>query len=286
MSADIKVQVTDFIPEFLALMQKGYGDRVFTQTQAAVKSISEMYMATWRGYASGNMIIPGKKPIRSRGPYTRSIKLRTIKNGEAYEIYTNFPYHAIIEEGHGPIDLKPGLTSGPKARTGKKGPYNIVSFRQGVPGTARNNNPMPIKIYGQMLRDTKKADEDKAKGLVDKPGTSKVLKSGPRVENRAYEWGHKFDQKSQYGRRSQRYSGYTWKAGKYAGMVRMDTSSKKKRHSEYRTFRVVSKYGSKPNSWIVPPEEPKPIRQATVDFVGSSVDIESVLRTAIEKDIS
>ncbi|GAF89056.1 unnamed protein product, partial [marine sediment metagenome] len=57
------------------------------------------------------------------------------------------------------------------------------------------------------------------------------------------------------------------------------------KRSSYITFRVVS-HASPANSWIIPPQAPIPIRQATVDFVGQEFNVEDVLRQAIEKDIS
>ena len=175
---------------------------------------------------------------------------------------------------------------------GKHGSYNIVAFRHNTPGSSTSGNPMPVSIYKLMLDSSKEADTAKAKGLSIRPGTSSVLKSSKDPTQRQYTWGARLDttfrnpagQKDQFARRSKRATGYTWKSGKYQGMVRTQQSTSKAKRSGYITFRIVSA-NSDPRSWIVPPQDPIPIRQATVDFVDRTVPIEQLLRDAIEKDL-
>ena len=288
MKKDITVHAVDLIPEFAQLLQAGYADKVFTHTIGALRQVASMYQMVWRKYASGAMVVPGKPPINSRGEYTRSIQIRD-GGKNRITVYTDYLPHKYIEDGHPRIDLKPGLLRGPKAKMGKHGPYNIVSFRHGVPGSdPYRNNPMPMRIYNLIKEITDEADQEKQAGLSTKGGTSKILtprykKSSGETKQATYSWGKGIHKLDQTGRRSKVATGYTWKSGKYAGMQRMAGSTQRAKHNKYITFRIVS-YKSDPQSWIVPEKPPIPIRQATVDFVQPFA--EEMLREAIERDIS
>lgn len=291
MAKDLEVKITDYTPEFVTLMQNAKAGFVFNHTANALSFIAQAYQKVWVSFARGTMRVPGAKLIQSRGPYARSIQ---VDDSQLYEktIFTDFEPHRYIEQGHGEIDLKPGLLAGKSARTGKVGPYNIVAFRHGVPttrekgeGATTRRDVMPVSIFNLMLEKTRKADADKKAGISARGGASRQLTSGSKPENRSYKWGARLDNKLSRGQRSQRYSKYTQATGKYAGMVRMQQRTGAAKRTAYITFRVVS-HASPANSWIVPPQAPIPIRQATVDFVDQQFNVEDVLRQAIEKDIS
>ena len=146
MKQKVSVKVTDFIPEFVQILKNTHGDKLFSHTMGAIKQISLMYQMIWRKYAAGEMTVPGKPPIHSKGDYTRSINIDDSQSN-IITIYTDFPYHKYIESGHGIIDLKHGLLRGPKAKMGKNGPYNIVAYRHGVPGSDKQSSPMPLQIF-------------------------------------------------------------------------------------------------------------------------------------------
>lgn len=278
--AEIKVDLSKFLPEFVRLLQRGQAEKVFTHTAAAIHALAVMYQETWRSFASGTPIPGIPRVINSRGPYIKSIQLDDSKTFVKV-VYTDYPPHRYIEEGHPPIDLKPGLLSGPKARMGKEGPYNVVSFRHGTPGTI--GAPMPRSIYREMLEGSKKADADKAAGLTGVGGRSEVI-GRDQAGQRIYQWGFRLDAKHQVGRRSKVAAGYTWKSGKFAGMVRMDVSTSRARRSQYMTFRTVS-FRSDPQSWIVPEQDPIPIREKVVEYVGSNVDVADMLSNALSQDL-
>lgn len=291
MAKDLEVKITDYTPDFVKLMQNAKGGFVFNHTSNALSFIIQAYQKVWVSFARGSMRVPGAKLIQSRGPYARSIQ---VDDSKPYEktVFTDFEAHKYIEQGHGEIDLKPGLLAGSSAREGKAGPYNIIAFRHGVPssqekgaGATTRRDVMPISIFNLMLEKTRQADAEKKSGLSTRGGASKQLTSGAKPENRSYKWGARLDNKMARGQRSQLHSKSTWATGKYAGMVRMQQSTGKAKRSSYITFRVVS-HASPPNSWIVPPQAPIPIRQATVDFVAQQFNVEDILRQAIEKDIS
>jgi len=289
MAKTLEVKVIERSPEFIRLLKRGYSDALFSNVRAALSSIAQIYQKTWRSYAYGQMAVPGSKPIFSSGPYARSIQIDDSKPLEK-SIFTDYPPHKYIEDGHPEIDLKPGLLSGPQARQGKNGPYNIVSFRHLTPDSKRGQltgRAMSQNLYNFMRSMTDKADQEKSKGLSHIGGRSVQLTAGRRPENRSYEWGQRLDAKLGGPRKTSK-TGYQWKTGKRAGMVRMESpSGQKETRTQYRTFRVVSAR-SDPRSWIVPAADPIPIRQAVVDFVDSTYGgvLQDMLKQAIKADIS
>lgn len=254
--SEIRVEVNQFLPDFIELMEKVQGEKVFTQTLAAFNQIAVMYQKAWREFAGGTPMPGTPNVIHSRGDYIRSIQTN-LTDPVSKIIFTDFPPHRFIESGHGEIDLKAGLLAGPKARTTKEGqPYNIVHFRHGVPGTLPSNRPMPINVHYLMQKEERKARQSKRTTL------SQVRASKPRQ----YAWRARLGEAGARRVKQTSQGQYQWKAGMYTGMVRMQTSTGRAKSSEYITFRVVS-MRSDPRSWIVPPREGIPIRQIVVDTV-------------------
>lgn len=281
--AELVVRADNYIPEFAALLEKTGTATVFANTLNAIQHIAEMYQQVWISYASGTPI-PGAPRIINSAEYARSIMLED-DDPAVKVVYTTSDQHIRIERGSPEVDLKPGLLSGPKARQGKDGPYNIVPFRHMTPG-AVTGMPMPANVYRLMLKRSKEADELKAQGLISYGGKSRVIRGSSVPEERIYEWGYRFDRKSQQGRETKRIDSdrtYEHRSGRYAGMVRMDTSSGRARSSLYMTFRTVS-FRSDPNSWIIPEKSPIPIRERVVETVDPIA--REMLREALEADIS
>jgi hypothetical protein len=294
MPSSFLIRVKDIIPQFVQLQKKGKSNLVFLHTEAALEKLSTMYQETWMQAALGASL-PGLPFVINSTNYQRTIQRKQISQ-YVWEIYSNYATKSglgvteLLEKGHGPIDLKEGLLKGSKSRAGANGRYNIVSFRQGIPGTDQHrNNPMPLSVYRSFTQQVKKADSMQKAGASSIPGTSYTSKSadGGRAE---YVWGSKYNSKSQIGRRSkiiknkgERIGEYTWKAGKYAGMVRLQQSTSKSKRGGYFTFRVVSSR-SDPMSWIVPEQDPFPIRQSVIDFMRPIA--EGMLKEAMEADIT
>lgn len=294
----MRLRVTDFVPEFVQLMKRGKTHLVLSQTMAALQFLSAAYQERWVGAAQGAMALPGLPfLVHSKGGYARSIQRRQI-SPTVWEVFSGYTTKTgrgvteLLERGHGPIDLKPGLLAGPKSRAMKGGGrYNVVSFRHGTPGSDQfRNNPMPLSVYQEFTRQVKAADAAKAAGASEGGGTSYVTKSSATPSGRRYRWGLHYDQESQRGRRSKIVKNrkgrpvghYTWASGKYAGMVRLEQSTARSRRGGYMTFRVVSSK-SDPMSWVVPAQPPWPVRDAVIE---SMRDIaEGMLREALEADL-
>lgn len=294
MPKTLTITVQDIVPEFIQLAKRGKGNLILAHTERAVEKLSTMYQDAWVRAASGAPMA-GLPFIVNGTNYQGSIKRRQISptSWEVYSDYTTKTGRSVtelLEAGHGPIDLKPGLLRGPKSRQGKEGRYNIVSFRQGTPGSDPfRNNPMPLSVYKSFTAQVKAVDAARKAGSSPIPGTSHTSVSSAKPGDRSYVWGTRFDQTSQRGRRSklikkkgQRVGQYTWKTGKYAGMVRTQQSTQRSRRGGYFTFRVVSA-GSDPQSWIVPEQDPWPVRQVVTDTMRPLA--EEILREALEADI-
>lgn len=292
MAKDIELTVVDFAPGFAQLAKDVPFSKLFPNLLQALNLIAINHAVQWRKFTMGEQIPGAPRVINSRGDYTRSIQA-DISKEQLKTVFSQGPWTDQIEKGHGEIDLKPGLLHGPKARMGKNGPYNIVPFRHGIPNSLKSNNPMPQDLYNLIRRETNKADKLRAQGGQGRPGVSKIVGKGPGVWQRVsgaqdlknnYEWGYRVPASKrgpiQTKHMSQR--GYTWKTGKHTGMVRMDASTKRARTSEYITFRVVS-YKSDPASWIVPPQDPIPIRDKVIETLKD--ETQRLLKIAIEEDL-
>ncbi len=294
MPKTLLITVEELVPEFIQLQKRGRGNLVFAHTERAVEKLSTMYQEAWIQAASGASY-PGLPFVINSTQYQRTIKRRQIAP-MIWEIYSDYTTKSglgvtdLLEKGHGLIDLKPGLLRGPKSRAGKEGRYNIVAFRHGAPGSDPfRNNPMPISVYKTFTQDVKQADAQRKAGSQAIPGTSYTSKSSATPGDRSYTWGARFDKTSQLGRKTKEIKQkgktvghYTLKTGKYAGMVRLQQSTTKSRRGGYMTFRIVSSR-SDPSSWIVPEQEPWPIRKVVTDFMRPFA--EGILKEALEADI-
>lgn len=294
MSRSLTVTAQNILPEFVRLAMNGRKDLVFKTTEVAIEKLSTMYQEAWMRAASG-AALPGLPFVVNSKQYHRTIERRQL-GPTSWEIYTSYTTKTgmsvteLLEKGHGLIDLKPGLLSGPKSRAGKNGRYNIVSFRHGVPGSdPYRNNPMPLSVYKNFTSQVKAAEQQKATGAASVGGKSTVQQSSGTPGGRSYTWGSRFDRASKLGQETKTIKKkgkvigeYTHKSGRYAGMVAMQSSTQNARHSHYLTFRVVSSH-SDPMSWIVPEQPPWPVRQAVKDYMKPFA--EEMLQRALEEDM-
>lgn len=290
----MQITTQELIPEFIQLMKKGKDDLLFAHVENALETLSAWYQKTWIRAASG-AALPGLPFVINSTNYHRTIHRRQLDRF-TWEIYSDYTTKtglgvtALLEQGHGPIDLKPGLLNGPKSRQGKKGRYNIVAYRHGVPGSdAFRNSPMPMSVYKSFTQSVKEVDAMKQTGASKTSGTSFSTKSSSQPGSRKYTWGLKYDKDSQLGRQKKVIKNkgkvlgeYTHKSGRFAGMVRMQQSTTKSKRGGYMTFRIVSAM-SDPFSWIVPEQEPWPVRKSVKEFMKPIA--EGMLQEAMEADL-
>lgn len=158
-----------------------------------------------------------------------------------------------IHDGYAPFDMKPGFLRSPKASVHKDGrpkktKHFIMSFRQMTPGTT---------------------------GITGKAMSRSVHKAAKEGINFEDQLGTKEDP-SDFGLVNSK--GYEWQNGPLAGMTNAAATSEQKRHSQFRTFRVISEK-SDPNSWWHPGQDSNDIIGATVSYVQPYVE-EGIRRAA------
>jgi len=266
----LHVAAVEIAGPFDKLIAKGiFNANTFPHVAEMLDELANEYAAQWRSYTQGEAIPPSGRKINSRGDYTRSIGVDTTSPFvKLIFSAASKPYTEWIERGHEEYDMKPFLLAGPKARQGKSGPYNIIPFRHGVPGTNVSNHPMPKSTYSIMQKMTNRLDNAFRAGQSAIPGTSRVLSvtQGPAGIRRTYQWGYRLPE-SQGGPRqtkvTQQHGMYTWATGEHSSMYRMEASTKNARSSTYMTFRIVSIH-SNPSSWIMPEVPAVAIREAVV----------------------
>ncbi|RDE12121.1 MAG: hypothetical protein C4K49_10590 [Candidatus Thorarchaeota archaeon] len=208
-------------------------------TVRAIKVSTALLEYTWKAYAMGAAIPGTKIRLKSvRGEYAKSIHKSF--QGLHGVVYSDSPYAASIEDGEEAKDLKKIIPFGPRARMGKNGPYSIVPFRHGAPGSL--SAPMPSAVYGQILAKIRAGEIKKSTVQKKVPGFNAA---GEVVLTNKYKWGSRM-KLPQFPN--------------LEGMVVFNVSAGNQARGEYLTFRVVSANAPKQsnaqkgwaNSWVVP----------------------------------
>lgn len=242
-----------------------------THTRDAVRSATiDLVQRKWIEYASGVTVTYSGGTFRVQsvsGEYVRSISdgIRFLDDLTG-EVFSTSPQASTIEDGIPAYDMKPGLLSSPKAKKNKDGGrYITVPFRHGTPGTATMPS-MPTNVYAQANK----------LGFSRRNNFIKAFFTG-----RKYTWDGRLKESAQ-GQRSHikphSGAGYTWKTGKYSGMIRAGKAG----HAQYLTFRRVSD-NSDPNSWQHPGVKPRPIREAVIE--NTKDEVLTLIRRGFEMDL-
>jgi len=153
----------------------------------------------------------------------------------------------MVEQGWPGGDLRQWLLKGPNVKQGKNGPYNVVPFRHGVPGTGGRNvgTPMPGPIY------------DVAKKLA--PTISRPGEAMGGAPGRATVWGERLHLGLKMGQDARGILSSLqkpWHATSiYMSMVRKAQPTRAGRYqtSGYTTFRTISQHTSAEGlHWVHP----------------------------------
>lgn len=246
------------------------GQGALPYTKEAIRTATEIIQRTWIEYASGVTVSYSGGTFKINvvsGEYIRSIQDGVrFPDDLTGEVFTEIPYASIIEEGQRARDMKPALLASSKAKVSKKGTRFItVPFRHGTPDTL-TLPPMPKHIYEQ------------AQQLAYSRVNNKLVAFFTR---RKYTWGGRLPDTDEGMRthvQPHAGAGYTWKSGKYSGMVRMGN----KRHSQYLTFRRVSE-NSDPASWQHPGVKPRPVTEAVAE--NTKEEVLNLIRRGFELDL-
>lgn len=197
---------------------------------------------------------------KERQEYARSITW-DYKGAFSAEVVATYKNAEAIETGRAERDLKKMLDTSLKVRrtaSGKR--FLIIPFRHNTPGNNASGNAMPFAVYQQARDLAKSLIVGKGERLAGHtvhliPGAGMVVarkqpefasdpstKGRAMVPSRDYRWAGalKSGDLAKHGKDVQ---------NRYAGMVRMESSSGVESRSSYMTFRVMMEGSS---GWIIP----------------------------------
>lgn len=178
-----------------------------------------------------------------------------------------------IRDGYAPFDMKPGFLNSRYAKTYKGGEnagkkYFVMGFRHTTPGSSgRTGTPMAQDVYSRAKKGDKFPEQ---MGTKEMPGEGSKVKGASGINVRATVTSKSMPED------------YTWRNGILAGMTRSTQSGEGKKHSGYRTFRVITE-NSPAGSWWHPGQDPNDVVGAVVNYV--QPHIKAGLEQAAKKDV-
>ena len=264
---------------------QNFGTEVLDHFQTQVE---EYIITQWQRSVSGQSVIGAQindKQYIQEIAGTRSDLMQRgmlVRNNSVFvreSIFRGGPIAQRYENGVLPYDLKPFLLAGQHTKIGKSGPYNTVPFRHGIPrkqGLGGHFDQMTKtihKLVQQPHTDTSQwtkstpyivtssktkrgATVFKSQDAGFKAHTLKDLLS----KGGEYSKGHRLTGTDDYYRKTKklripqqgnRLLEYTWKSGKFEGMIKLQKTYKEGVQNTYLTFRRVS-LKSDPDSWWHP----------------------------------
>ncbi len=256
-------------------------------TAKAFKIASALVQYTWKSYAAGRPIKGSSMRLKNpTGAYKNSIKIRFLSPFN-HEIYSDSPIALYLEKGTQEYDMKKTHPYGKQSRIVKKtvkkkgvvvrregDPYLIIPFRHGVPGTqsfvqkygdSTVATAMPEQVFQQIER-ILKTDEDQMSKRI-KGRTFDPNFKGELIPRAKYKWGARF-----------KGMGFS----QMEGLVAMDTSSPKKKSSQYMTFRVIS-VNSPAMKWIVKARPAMNITQHVVN--NTKEEMKKLITSGVRQDL-
>lgn len=153
----------------------------------------------------------------------------------------------MLERGWPGGDMREWMLKSPKAKQGKNGPYLVVPFRHGAPGTSGRNTgaPMPTSIHQVAKQLAPTVSRPSAPGS---PGGTK--------------WGGRLHPGLPMSKKAKEH--LTRKAKPFhttslhMGMVRKQKTYEKATQSSYQTFRTISQHSNAPGKhWVHPGIKPR-----------------------------
>jgi hypothetical protein len=224
------LQISVDLEHYLALAEATGDPTIHMAATRAAQRVAEYVQTTWQLVAEGYRI-PGMQRGIYDPAYAASIK--TVVSPTHVDVFTTDEGAMQIQSGRPPVDLKPGLLSGPSARTSHDGHrYTIVPLRHATPGNSGQHMlpALPNDVYMAALR------------------------------------GQRITPMMEMGQRNQRPG---WSVGPYVGLRREVAPGGKRGH--YYTYRAVSDH-TEPSKWVLPALPPQDIRGAVWDYVKPGIE--------------
>lgn len=224
--------------------------------------------------------------------YAQSIRWEFQPGAMSGYVITDYKYAQEIETGRPARDLKKMLNTSLKVRRTEKGKrFLVIPFRHGTAGT--NTNPMPAainKLASQMSKSSVTGAGLRPVGevtrLSPKSGMHPSAKQTPFLSNpktkqasmtarMSYAWGDRLSRAALIQSGASKAE-----AKRYAGMVRMETSTPGgAKSSAFMTFRVMHESSK---GWIIPAQPGLYLAKKTADEMKPKADAvfaEAVKRT-------
>lgn len=258
MSLNYKVRVTG---DFALSMTGMINSAVLPLLNQTVRAVAQATTADWQA-----RVHKAKLWSKEKDAYAESIKWE-MEGDFAATISSEYKYAQDIETGRPARDLKKMLDTSMKVRLTKSGKrFLVIPFRHNTPGNNAHAKAMPAGVAAMAkalaaskVVSTTQRQAGEVTHLSPKMGMHAAAQQKPYLSNvndrsatmvakRNYAWGAKL---TAGGLKA---AGMTpQEAKKYAGMVKMDTSTPGGgKSSAYMTFRIMME-GSK--GWIVPAKE-------------------------------
>lgn len=259
---------------------------VMPLVQQTVRAVAQATAAEWQANVQKAKLWSGEKDA-----YAASIKWDMTGDFSAV-VSTDYKHADEIETGRPAYDLKKMLDTSMKVRLTKGGKrFLVIPFRHNTPGNGAHAQPMPAGVAAMAkamepshVVKTTKRQAGEVTHLSPKTGMHPAVEQKPylsslknqkaaMVAKRNYAWGGRLT------------AGQVKAAGlshaeakKYAGMVKMDTSTPGGgKSSAYMTFRIMME-GSK--GWIVPAKPGQYLAKQTAEAMQPKA--EKAFEAAIE----
>lgn len=226
----IKVDLSGVIAQARGIIDA----EVMPRLNQAVGAVAQQAHIDWKEAIARAKLWSGEKTA-----YGESITWKMTGPFSA-EVSSEYKFAQEIESGRPPRDLKKMLDTSLKVRTTKTGKrYLIIPFRHNTPGADAVGQAMPESIYNLARQLTPSRVTGTGKRLSGTGAMDISTRKAVKVAQRKYVWGGSLPPGTAPKLRGDRY----------AGMVRMETSSGKQKSSSYLTFRVMGEWSS---GWIIP----------------------------------
>jgi len=250
------------IGRIISLLGSGY----FPNLVKSIKHAANMVQKEWILKLNASSAKAGWKRR-----YAEAINIESSNNPLSATVSAEGRYVAFVEKGIARRDMKPALLSGPKARQGKNGPYNIIFFRKGVP-TTQTMPTMPKNVY-QSMRELNSVNPSLSYRTIGigAPMRMKGDSADIRTQKvRASSLLKRIHSKGTPKLESEE------DVGEFEGLMKMGA----KGHSQYGTFRVVSK---KSKGWIYPGVPKVSVFEPMANSVTPKV--KEILQQGLAKDL-
>lgn len=131
----------------ISRLMKLTGDRASPYVFKAVRRATNIVLREWVDSVDKSTAKEGWKKN-----YVKSINIEPQSNLSESVVSAEGMFVNFVEKGIKKFDMKPGLLKSDKVKPGKNGPYIIVSFRHGTPGSQHMGPTMPKEIHRAMQK--------------------------------------------------------------------------------------------------------------------------------------